>query len=113
MWPPLCRDGCLYGIERYAGNRSVRRKVQVCGILDRIPFIFPINRLLSDHMFLRPPLRPAPLVLHCESHRRYCVVSYRYLPSPRAIRGRGIESPAEGALALMGAGDGVLMGVRT
>ncbi len=27
VWPPLCRDGCLYGIERYAGNRSVRSKV--------------------------------------------------------------------------------------
>jgi hypothetical protein len=52
VWPPLCRNGRLYGIERYAGNRSMRRKIQVCGILDRIPFIFPVNRLLSDHMFL-------------------------------------------------------------
>jgi hypothetical protein len=46
VWPPLCRNGRLYGIERYARNRRVRRKIQVCGIIDRKPFIFPVNRLL-------------------------------------------------------------------
>jgi hypothetical protein len=50
VWSALCRNGRLYGIERYAGNRRVRRKIQVRGILDRKPFVFPVNRLPSHHM---------------------------------------------------------------
>ena len=49
---------CLHGIERHARDRRVCREVQVCGIIDWKPFIFPVNRLLQRHIKLSPQPRP-------------------------------------------------------
>src|SRR5215472_15507653 len=46
----FCRNGGLYGVECHAGDRCVRRKVQVSDIIHRKPFIYPVNRLLCGHI---------------------------------------------------------------
>jgi hypothetical protein len=46
------RNGYLYGVECHAGDRCVRREVQIRDIIDWKPFTFPVIRLLKGHIQL-------------------------------------------------------------
>jgi len=108
VWPVLPQR-TLYGIERYAGNRRMRCQIQVCGILDRKPFIFQsIDCLTSIQLIVLEVKRqcPSTTINGCEddtggARKNLCLYGTFTESSPSRI-----ESPAEGAHALWGLGMG-------